>query len=84
MNTIYAILKSLSLIIDCYSTCTSAIICDYLSHVDEMHVIPQTFPAAGQSAEHQRHTRSTAPLEVIIFQCSAEQMMQTRGLSAIL
>lgn len=35
MNAICAILKSLSLIIDCYSTCTSAIICDYLLHVDE-------------------------------------------------
>lgn len=33
------------------------------------------FPKGGQSA----HT--TAPLEVVIFQCSAEQMMQTRGLN---
>lgn len=31
-----------------------------------------------------RVTHTTAPLEVIIFQCSAEQMMQTWGLNTVL
>lgn len=47
---------------------------------EKVHCCFLPFPLGGQSA--QSHT--TAPLEVIIFQCSVEQMMQTWGLNRVL